>query len=85
MRRQRLFASLLVLLTVLYIMALNSPLVGRFPQFVGHGAVDTLALVPSDSLLTALDSLKKVFDIEHGLESDTQSKATQWNDYIAAA
>ena len=76
---------MLVLFTVLYIMALNSPLVGRFPQFVGHGAVDTLALVPSDSLLTALDSLKKVFDIEHGIESDNQSKATQWNDSVAAA
>ena len=105
MRRQRLFASLLVLVTVLYIMALNSPMVGRFPQFVGRNAVDsiftdtiptdtlfantipadTLNLSPSDSLLTALDSLKKIFDLEHGIEPENQSKAIQWNDSVAAA
>ena len=123
MRRQRLFASLLVLFMVLYIMALNSPLLGKSPQFVGHNVVDTVAVdtatpvssqpsigtsakpnadtvsvlvsdsillsdtlkvSQSDSLLTALDSLKKVFDLEHGIEPENQSRATQWNDSIAA-
>ena len=105
-------------------MALNSPLIGRFPQFVGHSAVDTISdgnggadsslspkgivarqvpsvsagadsslvahsdttvMSQSDSLFTALDSLKKQFDLEHGIEPENQSKAIQWNDSVAAA
>ncbi|MBO4673251.1 MAG: LPS-assembly protein LptD [Bacteroidaceae bacterium] len=37
----------------------------------------------NDSLLLSLDSLKARFDREHGINSN--SKATQWNDSVAAA
>lgn len=38
----------------------------------------------ADSLLLNLDSLKAIFDREHGIQSPTTSGATQWNDSIAA-
>ena len=38
----------------------------------------------ADSLLLNLDSLKAIFDREHGIQSPTPSGATQWNDSIAA-
>lgn len=112
MRIQRLLASLLVLITVISVTALNNPLVGKHNRFVDHHDVDTsqtdtiqpvtdtihddsLSTLPSDikevllsetdSLLINLDSLKAQFDREHGIEPKNQSRATQWNDSVAAA
>ena len=42
-----------------------------------------IVLSESDSLLLNLDSLKARFDREHGIEPN-KSKATQWNDSVAA-
>lgn len=43
-------------------------------------------LSESDSLLMNLDSIKARFDREHGIEPDEpKSRATQWNDSVAAA
>ena len=81
--------------------AFNIPLVGKSHHFVGHHDVDTtlvdtlpledvtdhqdtVKITESDSLLINLDSLKAQFDREHGIEPN-KSKATQWNDSVAAA
>lgn len=87
MRGQRFIASLLVLVIVLSTTAFNHPLVGNHYGFVGHHAVDTLDIdtLNADSLLINLDSLKAQFDREHGITSPNKSRATQWNDSIAAA
>ncbi len=39
----------------------------------------------SDSLLSALDSIKSSFDKEHGIADGKGSRAVQWNDSVAAA
>lgn len=39
----------------------------------------------SDSLLSALDSIKSSFDKEHGIANGKGSRAVQWNDSVAAA
>ncbi len=44
----------------------------------------TAMMSETDSLLLNLDSLKAIFDREHGIQSPTTSGATQWNDSIAA-
>ncbi len=54
MRRQRFIASLLVLVMVLSMTAFNNPLVGKYPFFVGHHAVDT---THTDSSLSVSDTL----------------------------
>ena len=98
MRSQRFIASFLVLVTVLSMTALNIPSVGKYPKIVGLYAVDSTdadtlsattdtakVLSEADSLLLNLDSIKSIFDREHGIEQKNTSRATQWNDSVAAA
>lgn len=88
MRRQRFIASLLVLIMVLSMTAFNTPLADTPHSNVGHNDVDTIdsaRLSESDSLLLNLDSAKALFDREHGIvQKPNTSRATQWNDSIAA-
>ena len=68
--------------------AFNTPLADTSFRNVGHNDVDTIdtaQLSESDSLLQNLDSIKALFDREHGIaQKSNTSRATQWNDSIAA-
>ena len=47
-------------------------------------SIDTTTISETDSLLLNLDSLKAQFDREHNITPNNSSRATQWNDSIAA-
>lgn len=96
---QRIIASFSVIATVLSMTAFNNTMVGKSPRIADH--IDVVSVrtdstsedsvkvkveaTAADTLLSQLDSLKKSFDKEHGISQGGNSKATQWNDSIAAA
>ena len=96
---QRIIASFSVIATVLSMTAFNNTMVGKSPRIADH--IDVVSVrtdstsedsvkmktgaTEADTLLSQLDSLKKSFDKEHGINQGGNPKATQWNDSIAAA
>lgn len=96
---QRIIASFSVIATVLSMTAFNNTMVGKSPRIADH--IDVVSVrtdstsedsvkvkveaTAADTLLSQLDSLRKSFDKEHGISQGGNSKATQWNDSIAAA
>ena len=96
---QRIIASFSVIATVFSMTAFNNTIVGKSPRIADH--IDVVSVrtdstsedsvkvkveaTAADTLLSQLDSLKKSFDKEHGISQGGNSKATQWNDSIAAA